>query len=452
MNQFIGESRFSLLFVDDEKSILSSLKRVFFDAGYNLYSASSGEEALSLISETEINAALIDLKMPGMDGPTLLKKIKEKYPTIMVVMLTGHGTISDAVKAIRHGAEDFIEKPFVPESLMAKVHSLCERWQLKAENQRLREEIAHRFKYEKLIGTSPKALELKQLISKASQSDATVLIQGETGTGKELVAKAFHHHSPRSDNSFTVVDCATVNETMLESELFGHVKGAFTNAHQSTKGLVLTADKGTLFFDEIGELPLKIQGKLLRVIQEKEIRPLGSNRSQKVDIRIIAATNRDLKKEILENKFREDLYYRLETVKLQVPPLRDRVDDIPDLTAYFINMNKTEFSTVNNISVDALTYMAKYSWPGNIRELENLIRRVMALSSEEKILVSDLPEKISEPGFSKAIPSEDSLAAYEKAAIKNALQISNNHRKKAAALLKIGEATLYRKIKEFWPE
>lgn len=445
------KKKFSILFVDDEENILSSLKRVFIDEDYILHVACTAEKALKILSKSLINAALIDLKMPGMDGLSLLKAIKDEYPAIMVVMLTGHGTISDAVKAIRYGAEDFIEKPFVAESLIAKVSSIYERWQLKDENQRLKTEMGLRFKYEKLIGNSKNTLLLKKMISKVSRSDATVLIQGETGTGKELVAKALHHHSPRSDNPFIVVDCATVNETMLESELFGHVKGAFTGAHQNSKGLVLAANKGTLFFDEIGELPLRVQAKLLRVIQEKEIRPLGSNKSQKVDIRIIAATNRDLKQEIVENKFREDLYYRLETVTIKVPPLRDRTDDILNLTAYFINLYKTEFSTVNNVSADALTYMEKYSWPGNIRELENLIRRAMALSREDKILLSDLPEQISGPGFARSVPSEDSMAAYEKIAIENALEISGGHRKEAAHILKIGEATLYRKIKKYWP-
>ncbi len=440
-------NKFSLLFVDDEKNILSSLKRVFIDEGYILHTASSAQKALNLMAKMKINAALIDLKMPDMDGLSLLKIMHEKYPVIMVAMLTGHGSIKDAVKAIRHGAADFVEKPFVAESLVAKVHSLFERWQLKAENQRLKKEMGIRFKYEKLIGNAPKMLLLKEMISKTSQSDVTVLIQSETGTGKELVAKALHHHSPRSDGSFIVVDCATVNESMLESELFGHVKGAFTGAHQNSNGLVAAADKGTLFFDEIGELPLRIQAKLLRVIQEKGIRSVGSNKSRKVDIRIIAATNRDLKQEIVENRFREDLYYRLETVNIHVPPLRDRASDILPLIKYFINMYKTEFTTVTDVSTDALAYMEKYSWPGNVRELENLIRRVMALSRVGKVLLTDLPVEISGPNISKSIPSEDSLAAYEKAAIKNALQISKNHRKDAARLLKIGEATLYRKIK-----
>lgn len=445
-------NKFTLLFVDDEASILSSLKRTFFEQKYFLQTAISAEEGLKLMAEVEIHAALIDFKMPGMDGLSLLKTIKDKYPSVMVIMLTGHGSIEDAVKAIQIGAEDFIEKPFITESLVAKVCQLSKIWQLRQENQQLKNEIGFRFKYEKLIGTSPNALLLKKMISQISPSDTTVLIQGETGTGKELVAKAIHHHSARVKHAFIVVDCATISETMLESELFGHVKGAFTGAHQEYKGLVRAAHHGTLFFDEIGELPLKIQAKLLRVIQEKEIRPVGSNKLIRVDIRILAATNRNLKTEIAENRFREDLFYRLDTVRIEVPALRDRIEDIHLLVNYFIKKARTDFSTITDVSKDVLTYLEKYSWPGNVRELENLIRRVMALSQKEKILTENLPNQICGPGFRNFTPAQDSMAAYEKAAIKNALRKCSNHRKSASKLLKIGEATLYRKIKKHWPK
>ena len=449
-----GAKPFSLIFVDDEKNILSALNRAFFNENYLLYEARTAEKALDLMSKTKINAAIIDLWMPGMNGLTLLKKIKSRYPSVMAIMLSGHGSIKDAVEAINYGAEDFIEKPFVTESLVAKVRQLFEIHRLKTENQQLKEEMGIRFKYKKLIGASPNALELKEMISKASRTDATILIQGETGTGKELVAKALHHHSRRSDQAFIVVDCTTINETMMESELFGHVKGAFTGAHQEFKGLVLAAHKGTLFFDEIGEIPLKIQAKLLRLLQEKEIRPVGSSQAKKVDIRIVAATNRDLKAEISENKFREDLYYRLDTVNIKVPPLRRRAEDIDPLTKHFIHRHKTEFSSIEGVSADALAHMEKYSWPGNIRELENIVRRVMALSREKEILLSDLPSAISGPksSTSTAFPSEDSMAAYEKAAIRNALDKCGNHRSAAAGMLGIGEATLYRKIKKYWPK
>ncbi len=448
-----GITSFSLLFVDDEDGILSVLNRAFLNEGYLLFKARSGEAALDLMSRTRINVALIDLRMPAMSGLSLLKEIKRRYPSVMAIMLSGHGSIKEAVEAINSGAEDFIEKPFVIESLVSKVRQLFEIYKLKTENQQLKEEMGLRFKYNKLIGASPGTLALKKMISKASQSDATVLIQGETGTGKELVAKALHHHSQRSDQAFVVVDCTTINETMMESELFGHVKGSFTGAHQDFKGLVLTAHKGTLFFDEIGEVPLKIQAKLLRVLQEKEIRPVGSVQAKQVDIRIVAATNRDLKSEISENRFREDLYYRLDTVNIKVPPLRDRVEDIAYLVKHFIQRHKTEFSSIEGISVDALAHMEKYPWPGNVRELENVVRRAMALSREKEILLSDLPSGISGPKASAlaALPLDDSMAAYEKAAIENALKKCGNHRHNASELLGIGEATLYRKITKYWP-
>ena len=427
------------------------MKRAFFDEPYTLYEARTAETALDLMSKTKINAAIIDLKMPGMSGLSLLKEIKSRYPSVMAIMLSGHGNIKDAVASISNGAEDFLEKPFVTESLVAKVRQLYEIYKLKEENQQLKKKMGVHFKYNKLIGTSPKALALKEMISKAGWSQATVLIQGETGTGKELVAKALHHHSPRSDQAFIVVDCTTINETMMESELFGHVKGAFTGAHQDVKGLVPAADKGTLFFDEIGEIPLKIQAKLLRVLQEKEVRPVGSSQAKQVDIRFVAATNRNLKTEIAENRFRQDLYYRLDAVKVKVPPLRSRVEDIALLVNHFIHRHKTEFTSIEGICADALARMEQYSWPGNIRELENIVRRVMALSREKQILVSDLPSALAGPQMTNptSFPLSDSMAAYEKAAIQNALKKCANNRRAAAEMLGIGEATLYRKINKY---
>jgi len=447
-----SEEKFALLLVDDESRIRSALKRLFYKKDYLLYEAGSAEEACDLLSRVMVHAAIIDLKMPGMDGLWLLKQIKQDHPGIMVIMLTGHGSIEDAVEAIRNGAKDFIEKPFIAESLMAKISQLHKIWQLERENRQLKNEMGLRFKYEKLVGSSPAALQLKQLIYKVAPSDTTVLIEGETGTGKELVAKAIHCHSPRSKGGFVVVDCTTINEAMMESELFGHRKGAFTGAHDNTEGLIMAADHGTLFFDELGELPMGLQAKLLRVIQEKEIRPVGSNRSKKVDIRILAATNRDLQGEIAAGRFREDLYYRLNAVKIEVPALRDRMEDIPLLVTYFISRLKTDFSTVTGISKNALLLLERYRWPGNIRELENLVRRVMALSQSRDITPDDLPDKMTGKVAGPAIPAKDSLAAYEKAAIMNALEKCDNHRKKAAKLLRIGEATLYRKIRKYSPD
>lgn len=444
--------KFKLLLVDDEKRMLSSLKNIFLDDDYVIYTANSGEEALSIIKKTGIDAALIDLKMYGMDGLSLLKRLKIHYPQIMVVMLTGHGSVKYAVEAIRAGAVDFIEKPFVPEKITARVEQLYKMWQMDQENQMLKNEIGFRFKYEKLIGQSSRAIELKKMISKVGPSDATVLIQGETGTGKEIVAKAIHLHSLRSKCSFVIVDCTTINDNILESELFGHVKGAFTGACSSNKGLVETANHGTLFLDEIADLPMHIQAKLLRLIQEKEIRAVGSSKSVKVDVRIITATNKDIQGEIAKQTFREDLYYRLAGITIKVPPLRERTDDIHLLIDHLIKKHGADFSVVKSVSREALLLMEKYDWPGNIRELENVICRIMTLSSRPTIEPDDLPEQMAMLSIQRPTPLEDSLDAYEKMAITNALQKSEGNRKRASEILNIGEATLYRKIKRYWSD
>jgi DNA-binding NtrC family response regulator len=386
---------FRLLFVDDEKSILTSLKRTFARQGYTLATEENGEDALALMDRETISAAVIDLKMPGMDGLTLLTEIKKRHPTVRVVMLTAHGNVQDAVKAVKSGADDFIEKPFVPESLTARVRRLYELWSLARENQRLKTEIGFRFHYDKLIGSSPAMLQLKSEISQIGPSDVTVLVQGETGTGKELAAKAIHAHSPRAGKDFVAVDCAAINESILESELFGHAKGAFTGAHTAAVGLVRSADKGTLFFDEIGELPPSLQSKFLRVLQEREVRPVGSTRPHPVDVRVIAATNRDLREEVARGRFREDLYYRLETITLQIPPLRERMDDISELACYFLSKYGTDFSQVQSFSRTAMAAMEVYSWPGNVRELENVIRRAMALGQSPIVQEFDLPPQIT---------------------------------------------------------
>jgi DNA-binding NtrC family response regulator len=445
--------KFTLLAVDDESSVLSSLKRFFFDDDYQIHTAGSGEEALELLKKVSVDAALIDLKMPGMDGLTLLREMRKANYQIMTIMLTGHGSIKEAVKAIKLGAVDFIEKPYSPEGLHARVAQLHQIWELKEENRKLRSRIESRFDFDPLVGNSKVMLNLKRLIAQVGPDDAPVLIQGETGTGKELVARAIHHHSRRRHNDFVPVDCAAISETVIESELFGHVKGAYTGAHIPTLGLVRSADKGTLFLDEVGELSSAIQAKLLRTIQEMEVRPVGSSTSHKVDIRIISATNRDLVAEVAQTNFREDLFYRLNVVVLQVPPLRDRMDDVALLAKFFVKNFVTDFSTVKDISKEALIRLQNNRWPGNIRELENVIRRAIALGTQEFIQPEDLPPSIvSSPGKvtpDKALPAEDSLEAYEKAAIQNALAKSRNSRRKAAKILNISEATLYRKISKF---
>ena len=448
----VERPQFSLLMVDDEPQVLTSLKRVFRKAPYKIHTAENGLKALELLNECRVDAALVDLMMPGMSGLELLEQIRKQWPGIHVVILTGFGGVKEAVEAIQMGAVDFLQKPYEPETIEARMNQIYHIWALEQENQRLRDKVQFQFGYEQLIGNSSAMLKLKQMILQVAGSDASVLIQGETGTGKELVARAIHHHSPRSSQPFVPVDCASISETVMGSELFGHVKGAFTGAHESTKGLIRTADKGTLFLDEVGELPLAMQGKLLRAIQEREVRPVGASQSHQVDVRILAATNRNLEEEVNQGRFRQDLFFRLNVVVLSVPSLTSRLEDMPLLARYFIQQFATPVSTVNHLSNEALICMNAYDWPGNVRELENVIRRAVAMGQDQKIMPHDLPENIYNSHTASTGTDEldkDSLAAYELAAIRNALMKSDGHRKKAAHILGIGEATLYRKLNKY---
>ncbi len=444
---------FCLLFVDDEPSMLRLLEETFAEEDYRIRTAGDGQEALALLEKIQVDAAVIDLAMPQMDGFELLKRIRKQYPALMVVILTGEGGVQKAVAAIKMGADDFLEKPFSPEELRLRVAQLFKFWELKQENQRLREEIKNRFVFPELVGNSTTMLKLKELIADAGRTDSPVLIQAETGTGKELVARALHQHSTRSKHNFLPVDCAAISDTVIESELFGHVKGAFTGAHTSTLGLIRAADKGTLFLDEIGELSPAIQAKLLRTLQEKEVRPVGSSRNHPVDVRILAATNRDLSEQLSQGNFREDLFYRINVLTIKVPPLRDRKEDLPLLARYFLTRFGTDLSPVKDISQAALMCLENYEWPGNVRELENIIRRSVALGKADMIRPEDLPQHLyarpicSNPDLN--LPADDSLQAFEIAALRNALAKSSNSRSGAARLLGIGEATLYRKIKRY---
>jgi len=445
--------RFSLLCVDDDERVLSSLKRVFFEEPYDVHCATSGNAAVNLLARERVDAALIDLRMPVMDGLALLKQIRTSWPQVMCIMMTGDGGVREAVEAMQLGALDFLEKPFTPEALRARLAQIRQIWELQLENQRLREEAAFTFGFESFVGNSTPALRLKEMIARLAPSDAPVLITGETGTGKELVARAIHHLSPRGDEAFVPVDCAGISETVVESELFGHVKGAFTGAHAATMGLIRSADRGTLFLDEIGELSPGMQAKLLRTIQEKEVRPVGSARSFPVDMRVVAATNRNLDQDVSKGRFREDLLYRLKVVALHVPPLRERRDDVALLARHFLRRFGNDVSPVTAISDQAVSAMERYAWPGNIRELENAIRRGVALGRSEEMDVPDLPEPIGALPIEAPPPmpplSGKTLADYEKAAIRNAIQHCKGNRREAARILEISEATIYRKMKSY---
>ena len=447
------QSKFSFLLVDDDPNIISLLKSAFKDSRYKIYTALDGQSALDLMEKVRIDATLIDLVMPGMDGITLLKEIKKDYPETMAVMLSGYGSIDSAVKAVKLGAVDFFENPVSPEGLKFCLAQLYGKWKAKQENRAPGAKIKSHFGYDQWVGSSEAVQKLKQMIAQVGTSDAPLLIQGQTGTGKELVARAVHYHSRRSKNNFVPVDCAAISETVIESELFGHVKGAFTGAHMSTLGIIRSADKGTLFLDEIGELPQSVQAKLLRTVQEREVRPVGSNKRYSVDIRVIVATNRDLEEEVLKGSFNEALFYRLNVVNIDVPQLKDRKEDIPLLARHFARRFTFADSQVKDISPEALACLEAYDWPGNIRELENAIQRALALGSKNLIRTWDLPKKIyalsAKTSQTHSKPTHGTLAWYEKKAIQNALAISSGNRKNAAMLLDIGEATIYRKIKKY---
>lgn len=478
---------FTILLVDDDAAIRRSMHRllnVFEDEKLEVLEAGDGKEALEHLTRSSIQLAFVDLHMPSMNGLSLLGEIKKKTPEVHVIILTGSGSIRDAISAIQQGADDFLEKPFHGDELYARLRLYCRTWRAEQENQALREEVAFTFGYEKLIGFSTPIMTLKRMVTQVGPSDKTVLIQGETGTGKELVARALHHHSMRSHAIFVPVDCASLSESIMESELFGHTKGSYTGADSASPGLIRAADGGTVFFDEIGELPLSMQSKLLRTIQEREVRPVGGTRSIPVDIRILAATNRNLEQEVAENRFREDLYYRLDVIQLRVAPLRERRDDIPLLAEHFLK-HSGKADTTPALTTAALEALEAYDWPGNVRELANILHRSAVLCGGRTIDLADLPPAFADSRHTTVTPPPGggsnaaalvrsgtpgplpgsallpggvdeagirvpaSMQEHEKQAIVMALDAAHGHRRTAATILGIGEATLYRKLKRY---
>ena len=437
---------FKILAIDDDPAFLRSLKRVLISEPYQVITTTNPAQALLIMEEEWVDLVLLDLKMPQRDGLSVLEDMVNLYPDVAVIMLTGYGGVQEAVMALKLGAADFLEKP-CPPPVLCKI--LANYYTIYQQRCSLKNNKSRSFDYPDLVGESPEMQRLKALIARISASEAPVLILGESGTGKELIAKAVHHHSTRNTGPFCAIDCAAINESVLESELFGYEKGAFTGADRSTQGLIRSADKGTLFLDEIGELPLKMQAKLLRTLQEHEVRPVGSTKSQPVDIRIIAATNRNLEHEITNGRFRSDLFFRISAIPLLLPPLRERVSDIPLLAHHILKCQSKE--TTRNISREALQLLQAYAWPGNVRELENVLRRALAIAEEMTIRPDDLPATlvIEKNVGNKPAPVDDSLRAYEQSAMENALRKTNNNKRQAATLLGISEATLYRKLKLF---
>ncbi len=450
----------NILIVDDEKNYPMIIGEILQEEGYTTITASSGMEALDIFKNEIINLVLTDVKMPGISGIQLLENIKEINPDIPVIIMTAYGSVEKAVEAMHKGAYTFILKPFENQELIAHIAKAITVYKIIQENSMLRDAVSSRYSFDNIIGKAKSMQKIYEIIKKVAPSNANVLIEGESGTGKELVAKSVHYNSPRKDQALIAVNCSAFAETLLESELFGHEKGAFTGANALKKGRFELSDKGTLFLDEIAELPISLQAKLLRVLQEKTIERVGGTRSIPIDFRLIAATNKNLETEVKNGNFREDLYYRLNVVKTVIPPLRERTEDIPLLVQHFIEKYTDEqnaLSTVSGITQEAVKILCDYQWKGNVRELENIIERCIILGSGKLITPSDLPLKVRQNTSSfldlNGIPQDaglvETLTAVEKRMIQRAMKISGNVQTKAAQLLGIGKSGLNQKLKKF---
>ncbi len=449
----------SILIVDDEKNYLLVLRAVLEEEGYEVLTALRGTEALEAQETSDLDLVVTDMKMPGMDGIELLERIKARDPDLPVIMMTAHGTVDKAVEAMQKGAYSYLLKPFDNERLIIYVKKAVAVFQVVKENRRLRDEVKSQYRFGNFIGKSKPMRDVFEMIRKVAPANASVLVEGESGTGKELVAKSIHFNGQRRDKPFVPVNCSALSENLLESELFGHERGAFTGAVAKKKGRFELADGGTLFLDEIGELSASLQVKLLRVLQEKVFERVGGTQTISVNIRIIAATNKNLKEEMASGRFREDLFYRLNVVRIVLPPLKQRMEDIPLLVKHFIEKYAPERKAVPVIGVDQEVerLFFNYSWPGNIRELENLIERVMILCPNDTIRVSDLPmgfkDSVSNTLHLEGIPAHaklyETLATIEKAMIERALQMTDNVQAHAASILGIGKSGLNQKIKKY---
>ena len=438
-----------ILVVDDDESLRRITQLQLEEAGYEVLTASSGDRALQALEEEAPALVITDLKMPGLSGLEVLKKVRESYPQTTVVMITAFGTVQTAVEAMKAGAYDYITKPIDYEELVLVVNRAMERHHLLEEVRSLRLSLDQKYGFESIIGRSKVLLNVLEMASRVAPKNSTVLIRGETGTGKELLARAIHQNSRRKDQAFVTINCGAIPRDLLESELFGHTKGSFTGAFSPKRGKIETADGGTLFLDEIGELPLELQVKLLRLIQQGEIEKVGATSPATVDVRIIAATHRNLQSLIEDGSFREDLFYRLAVIPLELPPLRERADDIPELVQSLF-LKAREKQGVSNLKLPPhlVAHFCGYRWPGNVRELENVIERLTVLAVGDEITLSDLPEflrrdRLGSEGLQLELPPQGiSLEAVEKELILKALKRFDGNQTKAAAFLDISRRTL----------
>ena len=436
-----------ILVVDDELIMRESLKDWLERDGHDVESAASGEDALETLKDTRFDILLLDIKMEGMSGLDVLRQVKEGDPDVAVIMITAYGSISTAIEAMKNGAQDYLLKPFDPNQLGMLIEKIVEHQALDRENLFLREQFKDRTRFESMIGQSRPMQEVFDLIRDVAPQSSTVLITGETGTGKGLAAKAIHTNSPWREGPFVVVNCGAIPEHLMESELFGHQKGAFTDAKETKKGRLELAHRGTLFLDEIGEISMRMQIDLLRVLEDRVFYRVGGTQPIEADFRVIAATNRDIEAAIKERTFREDLYYRLNVISFEMPSLRDRKDDLPLLTEHFLHRFSQEINKpVNRISREAMDEMMLYEWPGNVRELENAIERAVVVAKERTIRPEDLP--IFRQEFI-APPKANSLKEIEKTHITRVLEENQWNISKSAELLGIDRSTLYSKIKRY---
>jgi len=447
----------SILIIDDEESIRESLKGILQDEGFRTIFAENGGHGLQLVKEDRPDLVMLDIWMPGMDGLETLGRIREISPSLMVVMMSGHGTIETAVKATKLGAYDFIEKPLSLEKVLLCIQNALKIGQLEEENRTLKAKLA---KDHEMIGNSPAIVRLKEQISLAAPTSGWVLITGENGTGKELVARAIHYFSHRHDNPFVEVNCAAIPEELIESELFGHEKGAFTGATTLRKGKFDQAHEGTLFLDEIGDMSLKTQAKILRILQEHKFERVGGNRTIEVDVRVVAATNKNLEEEIEAGNFREDLYYRLNVLPFHVPPLRERNEDIPSLAQHFLEFFcSKESRETKTLTPEAIKFLARYSWPGNVRELKNIIERLVIMTPDTIITEKHLPPVLSSRrgAPSQSTPSWAAQGAtfrearedFERDFLVQKLEENDWNVSRTAEAIEIERSSLHRKIKSF---
>jgi len=457
----MAENQTHLLLVEDDSALREVTAERLEEHGYHVVQAESGETALQKLTDCAFDVVMADLRLPGIDGTKLIQTAVERYPNIVGIVVTGYGTVKDAVEAIRSGATDFITKPFQFEHLLHILSSTLEQRRLKSENAYLRSQLEERYRFEGMVGKSNSMRNLFELLKTVSATTSTILITGETGTGKELVAKAIHHNSPRRNHKFVPLNCGAIPETLLEAELFGHVRGAFTGAVSTRPGRLQQAHKGTLFLDEVGTMSANLQTKLLRALQEREFEQLGDNQSIKVDVRVIAATNSDLTQMVEDGTFRKDLFYRLNVIPIQLPPLRNRQEDIPLLAQNLLEkLSQAQVPPRKNIvfSQDAMRNMMTFSWPGNIRQLENVIERALALiQGRSQIDATDLPQEVQRneqllENSNVVLPEvnvdlQKYLYDVEREIIRRTLERTDGNKQKAAQLLNIKRTTLIEKTK-----